>query len=29
VALLREAGITDQEAAITWHLPFRLCVATR
>lgn len=29
VALLREAGISDQEAAITWHMPFRLCVATR
>ena len=29
VALLREAGIGDQAAAITWHVPFRLCVATR
>ncbi len=28
-ALLRQAGITDQRAAITWHIPFRLCVATR
>jgi SAM-dependent methyltransferase len=28
-ALLRQAGITDQQAAITWHIPFRLCVATR
>jgi SAM-dependent methyltransferase len=28
-ALLRQAGITEQQAAITWHIPFRLCVATR
>jgi len=27
--LLRQAGITEQQAAITWHIPFRLCVATR
>jgi 2-polyprenyl-3-methyl-5-hydroxy-6-metoxy-1,4-benzoquinol methylase len=27
--LLRQAGITGQQAAITWHVPFRLCVATR
>jgi 2-polyprenyl-3-methyl-5-hydroxy-6-metoxy-1,4-benzoquinol methylase len=28
-ALLRRSGITTQLAAITWHIPFRLCVATR
>ncbi len=28
-ALLREAGITEQQAAIAWYIPFRLCVATR
>jgi SAM-dependent methyltransferase len=27
--LLHQAGITEQQAAITWHIPFRLCVATR
>ena len=27
--LLHQAGITGQQAAITWHIPFRLCVATR
>jgi trans-aconitate methyltransferase len=27
--LLREAGITDQQAFVTWHIPFRLCVGTR
>ncbi len=27
-ALLRQAGITAQQATITWHIPFRLCVAT-
>lgn len=27
--LLRRAGITTQQATITWHVPFRLCVATR
>ena len=25
-ALLREAGITDQQASVAWHIPFRLCV---
>ncbi|HEY0183482.1 MAG TPA: methyltransferase domain-containing protein [Rhodopila sp.] len=28
-ALLGRAGITDQQAAIAWHIPFRLCVASR
>jgi SAM-dependent methyltransferase len=28
-ALLRQAGITEQQATIAWHIPFRLCVATR
>jgi SAM-dependent methyltransferase len=28
-ALLRQAGITEQQATIAWHVPFRLCVATR
>jgi SAM-dependent methyltransferase len=28
-ALLRQAEISDQQATITWHIPFRLCVATR
>ena len=28
-ALLRQAGISEDQAAITWHIPFRLCVATR
>jgi SAM-dependent methyltransferase len=28
-ALLHQAGITTRQAAITWHIPFRLCVATR
>lgn len=27
--LLREAGITDQQAFVAWHIPFRLCVGTR
>ena len=27
-ALLRQAGISEDQAAITWHVPFRLCVAT-
>jgi SAM-dependent methyltransferase len=27
--LLRQAGITGQQATISWHIPFRLCVATR
>jgi 2-polyprenyl-3-methyl-5-hydroxy-6-metoxy-1,4-benzoquinol methylase len=28
-ALLREAGISDEQAMIRWYFPFRLCVATR
>jgi 2-polyprenyl-3-methyl-5-hydroxy-6-metoxy-1,4-benzoquinol methylase len=28
-ALLRQAGITEQQATVTWYVPFRLCVATR
>lgn len=28
-ALLREAGITDEQATIAWYFPFRLCVETR
>jgi hypothetical protein len=28
-ALLRQAGITDQQAFVAWHIPFRLCVGTR
>jgi 2-polyprenyl-3-methyl-5-hydroxy-6-metoxy-1,4-benzoquinol methylase len=28
-ALLRQAGITEQQAVVTWHVPFRLCVSTR
>jgi SAM-dependent methyltransferase len=28
-ALLREAGITKEQAFVAWHIPFRLCVATR
>ena len=28
-ALLRQAGITEQQATIAWYIPFRLCVATR
>jgi len=28
-ALLRRAGITEQQATIAWYIPFRLCVATR
>jgi len=28
-ALLRQAGITEQQATIVWYLPFRLCVETR
>lgn len=27
--LLHEAGIAADEAAITWHMPFRLCIARR
>jgi SAM-dependent methyltransferase len=27
-ALLRQAGITGQQASIAWYIPFRLCVAT-
>jgi SAM-dependent methyltransferase len=27
-ALLRQAGITEQQASIAWYIPFRLCVAT-
>jgi 2-polyprenyl-3-methyl-5-hydroxy-6-metoxy-1,4-benzoquinol methylase len=27
-ALLRAAGISAQQARITWHIPFRLCVST-
>ena len=29
IELLRQAGITDEQAAIVWHTPFRLCVETR
>jgi SAM-dependent methyltransferase len=28
-ALLQQAGISETQAAITWHMPFRLCVSTR
>jgi SAM-dependent methyltransferase len=28
-ALLREAGITEKQAFVARHIPFRLCVATR
>jgi trans-aconitate methyltransferase len=28
-ALLQDAGITDQQAFVAWHIPFRLCVGTR
>jgi SAM-dependent methyltransferase len=28
-ALLGQAGITGEQATIAWHIPFRLCVATR
>jgi SAM-dependent methyltransferase len=28
-ALLHKAGLTNQQASITWHVPFRLCVASR
>jgi len=28
-ALLRQAGMTDSQATVTWYLPFRLCVASR
>ena len=28
-ALLRSAGISDEQAVIAWYIPFRLCVATR
>ena len=27
-ALLRQAGISQQQANIAWHMPFRLCVST-
>ena len=27
--LLHQAGITDSQASVSWHLPFRLCVASR
>ncbi len=27
--LLKDAGITEVEASITWYIPFRLCVASR
>jgi 2-polyprenyl-3-methyl-5-hydroxy-6-metoxy-1,4-benzoquinol methylase len=28
-ALLRQAGITEQQAFVAWYIPFRLCVGTR
>jgi 2-polyprenyl-3-methyl-5-hydroxy-6-metoxy-1,4-benzoquinol methylase len=28
-ALLRRAGLSEQQAVIAWYIPFRLCVATR
>ncbi|HEX3575292.1 MAG TPA: methyltransferase domain-containing protein [Rhodopila sp.] len=28
-ALLREAGLTEQQAFVAWYIPFRLCVGTR
>lgn len=28
-ALLHAAGVSEQEAFVAWHLPFRLCVGTR
>jgi 2-polyprenyl-3-methyl-5-hydroxy-6-metoxy-1,4-benzoquinol methylase len=28
-ALLRQAGITQQQAFIAWYIPFRLCVGSR
>lgn len=28
-ALLREAGLTDQQVFVAWYIPFRLCVGTR
>jgi SAM-dependent methyltransferase len=28
-ALFRQAGISGEQAAISWHIPFRLCAATR
>jgi SAM-dependent methyltransferase len=28
-ALLRNAGITTQQAFVAWYIPFRLCVGTR
>lgn len=28
-ALLRQAGITEQQAFVAWYMPFRLCVGTR
>lgn len=27
--LLRQAGITDQQAFVAWYIPFRLCVGSR
>jgi 2-polyprenyl-3-methyl-5-hydroxy-6-metoxy-1,4-benzoquinol methylase len=27
--LVRQAGLTEQDVAITWHIPFRLCVERR
>lgn len=27
--LLRQAGISEQQASVAWYIPFRLCVATR
>jgi 2-polyprenyl-3-methyl-5-hydroxy-6-metoxy-1,4-benzoquinol methylase len=28
-ALLRRAGLSEQQAAVAWYIPFRLCVASR
>jgi SAM-dependent methyltransferase len=28
-AMLLQAGITEQQASVSWYIPFRLCVATR
>ncbi|HET6308522.1 MAG TPA: methyltransferase domain-containing protein [Rhodopila sp.] len=28
-ALLHQAGLSETQASITWHMPFRLCVASR
>ena len=27
--LLRQAGISEQQAFVAWYIPFRLCVGTR